>query len=155
MDDVSGAILFLDVDGVLNRPGTTERSPHGTYGVEPDKAAMVRRILDQSGAKIVVCSTWRAYPDLMGYLWRKLDLHPRNRHYRVTTPPGGPTRGDEIQRWLDQYTGVTRFVILDDDSDMGHLLPYLVQTDPREGLTDEIADDAIARLTGTPEEPEK
>ena len=55
-------------------------------------------------------------------------------------------RGDEIHEWLELHPEVTRFVILDDDSDMKHLLPYLLRTHPCEGLTDDITETAIKRL---------
>ncbi len=52
-------------------------------------------------------------------------------------------RGLEIQKWMDDFTGIESFVILDDDADMGELLPYLVQTSQTHGLTDEKRDEAI------------
>jgi hypothetical protein len=44
-------------------------------------------------------------------------------------------RGEEIQAWLTENPDVTQFVILDDDSDMAHLIDHLVQTDHKVGLT--------------------
>ena len=58
----------------------------------------------------------------------------------------GKKRGIEIQTWLDENPGVEKFIILDDDSDMVHLMPHLLQTDGEFGLTNEIADKAIKRL---------
>jgi hypothetical protein len=50
-------------------------------------------------------------------------------------------RGLEIQQWMD-----TNSV----DSDMGHLLHYLVQTDCAVGLQDEHIGCAVALLTPDP-----
>lgn len=62
-------------------------------------------------------------------------------------------RGDEIRAWIARQTGrreVERFVILDDDGDMGPLHDRLVRTDPAIGLTDSDANTAIAILNGRP-----
>lgn len=148
-------VLFLDVDGVLNQPGTPEKSPHGTYGVEPEKAERVRRIVRETGAHIVVCSTWRRYRDMLHYLFQSLGPECKERWIGVTpildkrTESGlftGVVRGDEIQDWLNRHPEVTRFAILDDDQDMKHLTPHLFRTHCCEGLTDEIAVAVIERL---------
>jgi hypothetical protein len=55
-------------------------------------------------------------------------------------------RGYEIQDWLNKSDFVNSFAILDDDCDMYHLMPYLVNTDGREGLTMEKAQVAIDLL---------
>jgi hypothetical protein len=150
------AVLFLDVDGVLNRVGTRERSPHGTYGVETAKVELLCEIVGATDCDIVVSSTWRKYDDLMTHLHDRLE----NLSARIigTTPVldrrtdsglyVAKVRGDEIQAWLDEHPEVNRFVIVDDDSDMAHLAPHLVKTNGREGLTAELTDDVIRRLNG-------
>jgi len=149
------AVLFLDVDGVLNCAGTKERNPHGAIGVDPTKAEMVRRILRDTGCQLVISSTWRRYRDLVHYLWGQIGAEWKDR-WAGNTPcldtrlPSGiyvdVVRGDEIQAWLDNHQHVTRFVILDDDADMKHLSTHLLRTHGCEGLTDEIAAEAIRRL---------
>lgn len=148
------SVLFLDVDGVLNRTGTKERSPHMTLGIEPAKAEMVRRILRETGCHLVVSSTWRRYGDLLHHLWQQIGCEWKDR-WAGNTPiiPRNKSgihtdvvRGDEIQAWLDDNPEVTRFVIIDDDGDMKHLMPHLLLTHGCEGLTDEITDTAIRRL---------
>lgn len=43
--------------------------------------------------------------------------------------PTNRGRGEEIQRWIDRFDGeIEGIVILDDDSDMLHLTPWLVRT---------------------------
>lgn len=59
-------------------------------------------------------------------------------------------RGAEIAAWLAEQADVESFVILDDDSDMGHLAHRLVETDCVIGLTQEDADRAIAILNAPP-----
>ena len=53
---VKQKILFLDFDGVMLTEKSREQ--HG-YGVlDPDACALVKKLCEQSGAKIVVCSSW-------------------------------------------------------------------------------------------------
>lgn len=60
----------------------------------------------------------------------------------------GGARGLEIDDWLSKnlYAGETRFVILDDESDMAHLIDHLVQTNMETGLTEAHADAATKML---------
>jgi len=149
------AVLFLDVDGVLNKVGTRERSPHGTYGIEQGMVKLLRDIVAATDCKICVSSTWRKYDNLMKHLCDELGGNLETRIIGKTPVLDrqmdsgiwvGKVRGDEIQAWLDEHPEVTRFVILDDDGDMAHLMPHLVLTHGCEGLTPEIASDVIRRL---------
>jgi hypothetical protein len=58
----------------------------------------------------------------------------------------GKTRGAEIQQWMDENWTPERFVILDDNADMDHLLPHLVRTSSIVGLTDANATKAVEML---------
>jgi len=60
----------------------------------------------------------------------------------------GRCRGDEITAWLAKHgDGVESFVILDDAEDMGAQRAFLLQTEYDKGLIDEIAEEAVRRLT--------
>lgn len=176
-----GSALFLDIDGVLNSSAWFEAQQEqvNAYvldpddenkGIDPDAVAHLNRIVQATGAIIVISSTWRklhslphierllhyrgfshkgriigATPDLQGGFMtpafaKFIQENPEYRHRYSNT------RGNEIQAWLDAVPGVQSLVILDDDDDMAHLSPLLVKTDNRIGLTSEDADRAIARL---------
>lgn len=130
-------IIFLDIDGVLNNYHTLSEG----LNWEPDLVKILKRIIKETGAKVVLSSTWRkikSYRDIIqNDMWIK---------YIGKTPILWKKRGIEIQEWLDENPGVERFVILDDDSDMVHLMEHLLQTDGEFGLTNEIANEAIKRL---------
>lgn len=144
-------VLFLDVDGVLNKCGTF-------HDVHADKAQILYRIVTETGCSIVVSSTWRRTAHsrklLVGLLQQSgvsiadwtpcLDRISDEGHLVIAE------RGHEIQAWLDEHPGVTRFVILDDSKDMAHLMDHLVQTDTFTGLTNALADEAIQWLKRTP-----
>lgn len=142
-------ILFLDVDGVLNRCGVSGQ------GLETALVAHLRRIIEESDPIIVVSSTWRNTPHQLDRL--RLLFHSLGARYGGCTPhlveelPSGivaaKQRCEEILAWLDEAGHPPHFVILDDDDrEMGALIPYLIKTESHVGLTDEIADKVIASL---------
>ena len=75
-------ILFLDIDGVLN----TERwhkkmmeshAPKDSFGYDfdPEAVANLRRIIEATGAEIVISSSWKGYGmDGLQELWETRDL---------------------------------------------------------------------------------
>ena len=51
-------VIFLDVDGVLNTKYSKSRC--GRFiGIDKDKVAQLKRIVDETDAEIVLSSTWR------------------------------------------------------------------------------------------------
>ena len=135
-------VVFLDFDGVINRNS-------GRWLVE--LVERLNRITDQTGAKIVVHSSWRADRSVEE-LRRGLTTYHYGQPvtgevYDATpfpvhsmTPAGiwvddggwADFKGDiesnderciSIQRWLDAHPGlVTKYVILDDSPDLGHFV---------------------------------
>jgi hypothetical protein len=114
----------------------------------------LERIVQATGCKIVISSSWRSMGKMyvirmfnrgLGYTGEAVRAIIGMTPSRVKN---SDLRGDEIQAWFDANPGKTdKFVILDDDVDMGHLMPHLIRTDPATGLTPEIADEVIARLS--------
>ena len=133
---MSRKVIFLDVDGVLI---TRKRCMQGYGIVEPRCVEAINSLLEQSGAAIVLSSCWRVGKNPVecrellanwGVKGTVLDRTPMTNY--------SDTRGDEIQRWIDEYKrhrDIEAFAIIDDDSDMGELLPYLVKTDMENGFT--------------------
>ena len=128
-------VIFLDVDGVLNSEHwykkNHKRHPERCRtdtAIDPRYVRNLKRIVDRTGAKIVLSATCRG--DVKGnychYLHRILEKYGLI-IYDYTRRLGGE-RGYEIQDWLDNHQNVTNIVILDDDSDMMHLTKYLVKT---------------------------
>lgn len=162
-------IVFLDIDGVLNTsreyyrydqaykndpdPQATARlSPHNRhvehlFGKEHVEA--LNSLTDQSGAKIVVSSSWRLFYSGSGDSPPFSELITLLKRVGVTgevidrTPTVLPKkmsmpmyRGTEIQAWLSAHEeDVENFVILDDDNDMVHLTKKLIRTKGSVGLT--------------------
>lgn len=57
-------------------------------------------------------------------------------------------RGTQIQKWLNHWEGepITHFVIIDDDSDMCHLMDKLVKTDGDMGFMFDKVKEVLRRL---------
>jgi hypothetical protein len=150
------SVLFLDVDGVLNRCGKSAQ------GLETDKCEMLARIVAEADPVIVVSSTWRISDrgmERLTLLFRQIGARFGGiTPYHTGRTEGGlyiaKARGNEIQEWLDDNGKPARFVILDDDSDMGHLLPHLVKTESFVGLTPEITQRVIDALNAELTRPE-
>ena len=147
---MSGRIIFLDVDGVLNN-GTwaIEMYKQGVHVYHDDllyepSLAQLKRIVDETGAIIVVTSAWRQVPTAYVHLREWLEKYGLEIHDK--TPYVGGVRGDDITAWFNRYPGEYEYVILDDDDDMDGHMEHLVKTDFSSGLTKERADECIRRL---------
>lgn len=162
-DKTTMRIIFLDMDGVMNSEQFITACvienvylKLGDY-VDPEAVKRLNNLTDTSEAKIVISSSWRKLLDLES-LQKLLKSKGVTGDIIDTTPDlfkerygdGRPmVRGDEIYSWLSKHPEVTNFVIIDDDGDMSHLLPYLVRTDYLYGLQDEHIEAAKKLLSLT------
>lgn len=143
-------VLFLDVDGVLNYMPTNPTSGIGYVSyhrlILPECMERVNRILAETGAVVVLSSSWRRT------LTEDLTTFFQGKGLKGTvidkTPIFDRTRGEEIQDWLNRHPQVEQFVILDDGSDMGALRSHLVQTSSFGGLREPHVKQAIEVLNG-------
>lgn len=151
-------ILFLDVDGVLNH-----RDIFGGPRPHLCRKAVDRlnRVVTATGCKIVLSSTWRkmdAHVDELRAFggfpsphedWRTIDMPFIVRNGLIVSTA---MRGNEIAEWLSRHPEVTRYAIVDDDSDMlPEQMPFFVQTSFETGLTDEHASRLTALLSSLQE----
>jgi hypothetical protein len=147
-------IIFLDIDGVLNSRKWAEAhieqhpSDHRFMREKLDKDAVARvqKIIDATGAKVVISSTWRILNSLES-IKKILSDHGLRGDVIGVTPQQCLNRGSEIQEWLTEHAPIDSFVILDDDDDMAHLMDRLVDTSFETGLQDEHVEQAIQLLS--------
>ena len=149
-------IIFCDVDGVLNEDITPTRTKSRVIFIDEEKLLRLKRIVDATGAKIVLSSTWRYDrddPRLNGdFLELQEAFHNVGLDFYSFTPVDaiGIRRGMEIKAWLGVHTEMDRYIILDDelfDFEERGLLPHLIKTDfAYGGLTEELAQEAIDLL---------
>lgn len=139
-------IIFLDFDGVVetiywekNKDGVWDFNVHkiGRRELNNKQAiGWLNELYKKVPYDVVVSSTWRigmSLDELQGLLIRS----GFNREIKVigTTPILYQQRGLEIQEWIDTAEFKGKFIIIDDDSDMCHLLPLLVRCDCQLGFT--------------------
>lgn len=142
-------IIFLDFDGVIV-VGTDWRK------ASPVHIQRLNRIIEATGAEIVVSSSWRYGHDCeallkeWGCVGKVIGCTPKGGHELPSGIFKGETRGSEIQGWLELHPTET-FIIIDDDPDMGALRPRCIFTDFRDGLQDLHVQLAIRALTKSKE----
>lgn len=144
-------VIFLDVDGVVNCATTMQRY-RGFIGIDPYMAFLVGKIvLNVPDVKVVLSSTWRSFHDdgieeISKQVTPIFDYTPHSWYDKETDHHS--IRGEEIQKWLDAHPEVTKYAILDDNSDMldSQLLNFF-KTSWEVGITEDIANKVIAHFT--------
>lgn len=163
-------IIFLDIDGVLNSTrsdvaflrngelrGTNSLSLSNEDGakhiqwnakafkLDPIAVSLLKNMVEDTGAKIVISSTWRIgsrvehfHKMFKCYDWDTTDI------IIDFTPRCGRIRGDEIERWLIDYSNdladrepITKYIIIDDSGDFHpeQKKNHFIQTNPHIGIT--------------------
>jgi hypothetical protein len=182
-------VIFLDVDGVLLPTGSVEvividgvTMPKRDSVKESDFSAQalgsLRRIVQETGAIIVLSSEWRRTEGLqvsISSVMRYYDCPSFKEITPIFTPKPelvkayGPIvawaerRTREIGKWLKEHPEVTAWVALDDlDFEMADAVrsagtPWIkcrsVHTDDRACLTEANASEAISILLNPPPDP--
>jgi hypothetical protein len=138
-------VVFLDVDGVLNREGFEPDDDRGLASwIEAELAARLSALARETEAVLVMSSSWREdelLDDLRAELVRAGVDAPL---VDVTPVLFGQPRWAEIQAWCVTHAP-TAIAILDDLPDMGPLAAFHVRTDVAAGL-DDVALAAVRAL---------
>jgi len=165
-------IIFLDIDGVLND------NKNNKVLVEEERIKRVKKIIDATGAEVVLSSSRRLiywkYLNLENYTDRDMEkfqslLDKYDIKIIDNTPEfnlfGYETRPYEIKAWLMNNPRIESFVILDDDPWtwrwLSHFVVRTARPIPNEkyeklyGLEDEDVERAIEILNRDPTKNEK
>ena len=168
--ETSDKYLFLDFDGVLNTEfyqdlllslGKQWQDEHGAF-FDPEAVKQLRRIIDATQADIVIESSWK-YLGLkaMQEMWharhlpgRVIDITPfcASDSWLQTADLNENDltlcKGIEIASWLcDHAAKDARFGIIDDEYViLDSQIPHFIMTNPFDGITEEVANRAIAIL---------
>ena len=172
-------VLFLDIDGVLNSENwfgyrlyciknnmfnevmnfvntNDERIKHKLSMIDDRAIANLNRIIEETGCKVVLSSSWRSCVEaenalteyllkLKGFKYELYDVTPR-----LWFNDFSIRRGEEIKLWMDKESEkneIESFVILDDDSDMlPEQMNNFIQIDGQVGLIDKDVFTAIEIL---------
>ncbi len=144
-------VVFLDVDGVLNNNKTVRRTTGGYRFVGSRQLKNLKRIITETGAKVVLSSDWRYGRDDPSHNSDYLELRDELSRYGIKIygfTPELPSehRGAEIDEWLKAHAEVSNFVILDDRTDIEPNTDHWVQTVMSRGLGAEETNQAISIL---------
>jgi len=150
-------LLFLDVDGVLNRPSTPWDDVH--TGLDSKLLKYLKLIVLKTGCKIVLSTTWRLNPDtkriLLSAFKTRMDLDPATVVLGQTKSlkRHGLHRTNEIEHFLRanrRRVHVVSWCALDDlklnayDAHSKQFMRgHFVRTDRRTGLSPQNALSAI------------
>jgi len=144
-------IIFLDFDGVIKTDYSSDEDKGikgGRDWVQPELVSHLNKIIEATGANVVVSSVWRKLYSVceLREILNKAGFKGKVIGKTGNDPSG--IRGREIQEWLDTCPrkSVEQFVIIDDSSDMEHLMDKLVKTYTYEGLTEKHIGLAVEML---------
>ena len=163
-------VVFLDIDGVLNTKWwytqmdrNTPRDKYG-YAFDPRAVANLKRIVEETGADIVMSSSWkcmglsqvqemwsiRNFPGKIIGITPSLGNDERLFDADTESTDRFHIRGEEIKEWLTKHgKRVSHYVIIDDmDNMLSEQQSHFVQTNPEVGITEDDADNAVKILNG-------
>ena len=111
-------VMFFTVDGVLNFPDSDAVAPSGAKGVAEANVKSLKKIAQESGAKLVLFGAWKKQWDFDDvkctpdgiYLNKKLGR--KGLHILDKTRDDLPM-GDDITDWLNRHPNVTEYCILE------------------------------------------
>lgn len=158
-------VIFLDIDGVLNTnwwytqmDRNTPKDKYG-YAFDPKAVANLKRIVEETGADIVISSSWKCLGlTQMEEMWNDRNLPGKIIGITPNTVSDElllnadidsiemfHIRGEEIREWLSKHgKNVSNYVIIDD---MDNMLPeqqsHFIQTNPEVGISKEDSETAI------------
>ena len=161
-------VVFLDIDGVLNirefQSDMKKDTPKDEFGYafDPVAVANLAHIIEETGADIVISSSWRFYgvPKLRK-MWEirnlpgsVLDITPNTVSDEMLLNADldemelGVCRGNEIKEWLSKHKGeVSNYVIIDDFDDLlQEQMGHAVITNTLIGISESDAEKAITIL---------
>lgn len=147
-------VIFLDFDGVLN--SRDYRDIHGSSGagIDKSKLPLLKKLIDSTGAKIVLSTSLRTYWDkdpnkcdhygkIINETFAMFGLEV----YDKTPISDNGRREDEILQWIVDNLGIKNYVVIDDGFlSANYINKHFVQTSDAEGLQETHIDKAIKIL---------
>ena len=116
------------------------------YPFDPECLERLQRLVEKTDARIVITSTWRKTEEGKRTLQNVLEQYDLANRVIGYTPILNKKRGEEIKSFLETLNVEASYIILDDDSDMEELTPYLILTSMKTGLTEEKMTEGMQKL---------
>lgn len=121
-------ILFLDFDGVLNNERVFSNGDENV-NLDPYCVKLLIEAIEECTLQVVVSSSWRKLG--LDYIIKQMttvgfsDFH-KYFHADWESSRKHGMRGLEIDEWLSRHPEVSKYLILDDDSDFFDYQPRLL-----------------------------
>lgn len=131
-------IIFLDVDRVLNSAKELSEGPFSKISL-----SVLKRIVDETNAKIVVISSWRLLEFSRKILLSELEKYHKESVIGMT--PHLTSNREEIMTYLksNEFSNLN-FIILDDQViEYQDLEEHVIKIDPYFGLNEEHLETCI------------
>ena len=146
-------VIFLDIDGVL-----CVHAADGNWGAEDDDrlsadcCRRLKEIMDATGCKLVLSSSWRLFADMLKSLFEQLRLFGIAKEDFLGGTPLLEERGEEILAYLKRHREIRKFVALDDEPFDCLKFPRekLILTEHAFGITDAVKEKCICLLNAMP-----
>lgn len=145
-------VLFLDCDGVIGAgrvwaQNETKRWTSPAGWLDPVLIARLNRLVRRSGADVVLSTSWRKYltPRSTAAVLRACGFTGRVIGATEVMGEGVEQRHREIERWVREHPGTTRWVAVD-DCEIALPVDRFVRTHAVHGLTDADVGRAVALL---------
>ncbi len=146
-------VVFLDFDGVLNSQKFIRSSDAGVI-LNPESMKILKYVVDKTGAKIVLSSSWREHwnkdNELCDFVGAYINSEFKKAGLEIfdKTPQERMDREEQIEKWLKENPDTSNFVVLDDAFlDAKFLRGHFVRTSEfRGGIDMENANEAISIL---------
>lgn len=138
-------VIFLDIDGVLNNQSQIVKLVellgqeqyleilHEIQEIPFDyrSCKLLQELVKETDAEIILSSTWRLNPKGIESIEKYARIKIKDK-----TPRLNDIRGKEIKQYLEEHKEITRYVILDDDTDMlEEQRQYFIKVNPIFGFT--------------------
>ena len=112
-------VIFLHVDGVLNFPESDAEAPSGRKGLAESRVKDLKKIITESGARVVLTGSWKKEWDFHDekctkdgiYLNKKLD---RKGIHILDKTKNELSDEDGITDWINRHPNVTESCDLTD-----------------------------------------
>lgn len=140
-------IIFLDVDGVLHSVRVTRQEQL----FNPQKMALLRKMIANTDAQIVLSSAWRRTPPTLRMCYQMLHRHGIDAPIDITPDYGlCAKRSSEILYWVDKFQPATWVAIDDLDLHAGEprMRGHFLKCNPLIGVTNDLVEYGISVLNG-------
>lgn len=149
-------VIFLDIDGVLNSDAYDKERDAKDGNIDVSRLPLLKRLIDETGAKAVLSSSWREHWERDEGLMSDTGLELTDTFRQAGIEIFDKTsvmssRSEEISHWLSLHPETEGFIIFDDNIfGWGELSGRLIRTNKKigRGLEEEHIKEALRLLNG-------